>query len=140
MKHALKQFANFTSKPFPLTFRLRGGGEVTVHFIVRPLLFVGDHPEVQLLSGFYQSAQAGCPCNRCLISSKDIWSTSKCDELRNHTTISCMRWIANHDESVEMRTKATKWLKKASVTGDFPGMVAAPDEEGTVGEGCSWFD
>jgi hypothetical protein len=128
LQEALKQFEKYSSKPFKLTFRSKSGGSKSVWFVVRPLLFVGDHPEVQLLSGFYCSAQATCPCNRCMISAAEIWSTAKsCAPPRNHTTISVMRWIALNDASVEMRKRAEKWLHQASTNAEYPLMAEIPN-------------
>jgi hypothetical protein len=139
LKFALGLFKKFADTPFPLTFRRRDGGPpVTMSFILRPLMCIADHPEAQLLSGYYQSAMSMCPCNRCKVKRDVIWSTSQSIKsmapLRDPSEVHDLRQIANNDPDPLLRKEATKMLHSLSAHPELPGMsqTSLDDSEGKV--------
>jgi hypothetical protein len=132
-KTVLQAFKKFADAPFPLTFKTRTGETKTLFFIVRLLLCVADHPELQLLSGFYASTQAACPCNRCRVPQKEIFSTSMSSVtmhgLRDHDEIDAGRWLMQHEADPSIRKQAKQFLHSMSVHQEAPGSAATEESE-----------
>jgi hypothetical protein len=103
---------------------------VTINFIVKPLLQLGDYPALQRKCSMKETTHGLAPCRRCTIPHDKLWETAlDAYPRRNYKKESEMRLQFRNNqgrgrEETRLRMEAKEYLHAHSLFPHFPGLHA----------------